>query len=274
MKIKLKKCTFNDSAIIGTVKVPSNNAVLYANKVSRNLSNNQLVALDDFVNNLKTDGIWEKLTHLYIPSLAFVDGGENLREAFIDVVSSFGSTTTYGIEEELAKSEFVYKNGGVTNKTIKINNKRQGAAFINGETVNDSHAVFFIKSGEYLKSQSGINMWDRGFTSGRSPSSYKVLNEYNVCVDTSSSNYTFNPNSSIKAGEIFGHTAINNNAYIIDCSVITRRGITPSGNFAENNEFSTSEIQLSFGLISFGKGLTTDEATKYIQYIKELMSKV
>ena len=122
MKIKLKKCTFSESAIIGTVKTPSNDAVLYAKKVSRNLSNKQLIALDDFVNNLKTDGIWEKLTHLYIPSLAFVDGGENLREAFIDVVSSFGTTTTYGIEEELAKSEFVYKNGGVTNKTIKINN--------------------------------------------------------------------------------------------------------------------------------------------------------
>ena len=125
MKIKLKKCTFNESAIIGRVKAPSNDAVLYAKKVSRNLSNNQLVALDDFVNNLKTDGIWEKLTHLYIPSLAFVDGGENLREAFIDVVSSFGSTTTYVIEEELAKSEFVYKNGGVTNKAAKLNNIRR-----------------------------------------------------------------------------------------------------------------------------------------------------
>lgn len=274
MEIKLKKCTFSESAIIGRVKVPSNDAVLYAKKVSRNLSNNQLVALDDFVNNLKTDGIWEKLTHLYIPSLAFVDGGENLREAFIDVVSSFGSTTTYGIEEELAKTEFVYKNGGVSNKTIKINNARRGAAFINGETVNDSHAVFFIKSGEYLTSQSGINIWDRGFTSGGNSSSYKILNTYNVCVDTPSSNYTFDPNHSIKAGEIFGHTALNNNAYIIGSSAIIRKSITPSGNFEENNEFSTSEIQLSFGLLSFGKGLTTDEATKYIQYIKELMSKV
>lgn len=274
MEIKLKKCTFNESAIIGTVKSPSNDAVLYAKKVSRNLSNNQLVALDDFVNNLKTNGIWEKLTHLYIPSLAFVDGGENLREAFIDIVSSFGSTTTYGIEEELAKSEFVYKDGGVTNKVAKQNVQRKGATFINGETVNDSHAVFFIKSGEYLTLQSGMNIWDRGFTSGKNSSSYKILNENNVSVDTPSSNYTFNPKTSIKAGEIFGHTALNNIAYTIESSVINKTVITPSGNFAENNEFSTSEIQLSFGLVSFGKGLTEDEATKYIQYIKELMSKV
>ena len=117
-------------------------------------------------------------------------------------------------------------------------------------------------------------MRDRGFTSGESASSYKIFNDYNVCIDNSATTYTLHPNRPIKAGEIFGHTALDNNAYIIESSVINETSITPSGNFAENNEFSTSEIQLSFGLLSFGKGLTTDEATKYIQYIKELMSVV
>lgn len=272
MEIKLKNCTFNESAIIGTFKVPSNDAVLYAKKVSRNLSNKQLVALDDFVNNLKTGGIWEKLIHLYIPSLAFVNGGENLREAFIDVVTSFGNNTTYGIEEELAKSEFVYKNGGVTNKAVKINSLRRGANFINGEAVNNSHAMFFVKSGEFSQEQAGItNIWDRGFTSGKP---YRLLNINNVGIGDSGGIYTLNPNSSIKTGEIFGHTALNDNAYIIEASNISDSNVTPQGNFAENNEFCTSEIQLSFGLVSFGKGLTKEQATKYIQYIKELMSKV
>ena len=277
MEIKLKNCTFNESAIIGTVKVPSNDAVLYAKKVSRNLSNNQLVALDDFVNNLKTNGIWEKLTHLYIPSLAFVDGGENLREAFIDVVSSFGSTTTYGIEEELAKSEFVYKNGGVTNKTAKINLRRRGPAFINGETINDSHAMFYIKSGEPSASQAGIeNAWDRGFTCGSTDAPYRYANTYNLNIVSNNIDFNFNPNKAIKAGEIFGHIALNNNGKRIIASIIDNNSLDISSlnTFPENIMFGTSEIQLSFGLVSFGKGLTKDEATKYIQYIKELMSAV
>lgn len=277
MKIKLKKCTFNESAIIGTAKVPSNDAVLYAKKVSRNLSNNQLVALDDFVNNLKTNGIWEKLTHLYIPSLAFVDGGENLREAFIDVVSSFGSTTTYGIDEELAKSEFIYKDDGITNKTAKLNNIRRGAAFINGETINDSHAMFYIKSGEHSASQAGIeNAWDRGFTCGITNAPYKYENIHNIVVVKNSIGFNFDPTEAIKAGEIFGHIALNNNGKRITASIIDNNGfdISSLNTFPENIMFGTSEIQISFGLVSFGKGLTKDEATKYIQYIKELMSKV
>lgn len=274
MEIKLKNCTFSESAIIGTVKVPSNDAVLYAKKVSRNLSNNQLIALDDFVNNLKIDGIWEKLTHLYIPSLAFVDGGENLREAFIDVVSSFGSTTTYGIEEELAKTEFVYKNGGVTNKTAKINDRRQGAAFINGETVNDSHAMFYVKSGEPSRSQAGIQYgWDRGFLNTYNPP-YGYLNADNIRIVKDGTNFNLN-NRSISAGEIFGHTAINNIGKTIELSKLSRDvDISSSENFPNNVKFGTSEIQLSFGLVSFGKGLTDEETTKYIQYIKELMSVV
>ena len=275
MKIKLKKCTFNESAIIGTVKVPSSDAVLYAKKVSRNLSNKQLVALDDFVNNLKTDGIWEKLTHLYIPSLAFVDGGENLREAFIDVVSSFGSTTTYGIEEELAKSEFVYKNGGVTNKTIKNNYIRRGAAFINGESINDSHAMFYVKSGEPSTSQAGIEQWDRGFTCcANMDIPYSYLNSENIKIFTNTIGYNIN-NKAIKAGEVFGHVALNNIGKSVRVSVLDLNiNISSLGNFPENVMFGTSEIQLSFGLVSFGKGLTDEETTKYIQYIKELMSKV
>lgn len=275
MKIKLKKCTFNESAIIGTVKVPSNDAVLYAKKVSRNLSNNQLIALDDFVNNLKIDGIWEKLTHLYIPSLAFVDGGENLREAFIDVVSSFGSTTTYGIEEELAKTEFVYKNGGVTNKTAKINDRRMGATLINGETVNDSHAMFYVKSGEVSTSQAGlVYQWDRGFTCGVFNPPYGYLNADNIRIVKDFTNFNLN-NRSISAGEIFGHTAINNIGKTIELSKLSRDvDISSLENFPNNVKFGTSEIQLSFGLVSFGKGLTDEETTKYIQYIKELMSVV
>lgn len=272
MEIKLKKCTFSESAIIGTIKAPSNDAVLYAKKVSRNLSNKQLVALDDFVNNLKTDGIWEKLTHLYIPSLAFVDGGQNLREAFIDVVSSFGSTTTYGIEEELAKSEFVYKDGGIANKTAKKNHERDGATFINGETINDSHAMFFIKSGEPSSSQEGIEyLFDRGFTCG---APYAYLNGDNIEIVENNIGYNLN-NVDIKAGEIFGHVALNNIGKQVKVSKLGPTiDISSLGNFPNNAKFGTSEIQLSFGLVSFGKGLTKDEATKYIQYIKELMSKV
>lgn len=277
MEIKLKKCTFSESAIIGTVKVPSNDAVLYAKKVSRNLSNKQLIALDDFINNLKTNGIWEKLTHLYIPSLAFVDGGENLREAFIDVVSSFGSTTTYGIEEELAKTEFVYKNGGVTNKTAKVNDRRNGATLINGETVNDSHAMFYVKSGELSTSQAGLaNQWDRGFTCGTVNTPYGYLNGDNIRIAENNIGFNLNQFEAIKVGEIFGHTALNNIGNKIELSTIEDNNIDISSlnTFPENTMFGTSEIQLSFGLVSFGKGLTKDEATKYIQYIKELMSKV
>lgn len=275
MEIKLKNCTFNESAIIGTVKVPSSDALLYAKKVSRNLSNKQLIALDDFVNNLKTDGIWGKVTHLYIPSLAFVDGGNNLREAFIDVVSSFGSTTTYGIEEALAKSEFVYKDGGVTNKTAKPNSTRDGATFINGETINDSHAMFFVKSGEPSRSQEGVDGWERGFLGGVSNAPYGYLNADNIRIVVNDISFNLT-NNHISAGEIFGHTAINNIGKAIRLSKLhtTNYDISSLANFPNNIKFATSEIQLSFGLISFGKGLTTDEATKYIQYIKELMSVV
>lgn len=274
MEIKLKNCTFNEPVIIGTVKAPSSDAVLYAKKVSRNLSNKQLVALDDFVNNLKTDGIWEKITHLYIPSLAFVDGGENLREAFIDVVSSFGSTTTYGIEEELAKSEFVYKNGGVTNKTVKINERRNGATFINGETINDSHAMFYVKSGQPSNSQEGIDQWDRGFLCGVFNPPYGYLNASNIRIVINNIYFNLN-NRNISAGEIFGHTAINNIGKPISLSKLsTGIDISSLGNFPNNVKFATSEIQLSFGLVSFGKGLTDEETTKYIQYIKKLMSVV
>lgn len=277
MEIKLKNCTFSESAIIGTVRVPSSDAVLYAKKVSRNLSNKQLIALDDFVNNLKTDGIWEKITHLYIPSLAFVDGGENLREAFIDVVSSFGSTTTYGIEEELAKSEFVYKNGGVTNKTVKANSRRNGATFINGETINDSHVMFFVKSGETSTSQEGVEVWDRGFLGGVFNPPYGYLNADNIRIVVNNINFNLN-NKNISAGEIFGHTAINNIGKTIGLSKLSTGSIDilslENLNFPNNVKFATSEIQLSFGLVSFGKGLTDEETTKYIQYIKELMSAV
>lgn len=278
MEIKLKNCTFNESVIIGTVKAPSSDAVLYAKKVSRNLSNKQLVALDDFVNNLKTDEIWGKLTHLYIPSLAFVDGGNNLREAFIDVVSSFGSTTTYGIEEALAKSEFVYKGGGITNKTVKINSKRDGATFINGETINDSHVMFFVKSGKTSMSpQAGIvEQWDRGFLGGVFNPPYGYLNGDHIRTVINDINFNL-MNNDISAGEIFGHTAINNIGKIIKLSKLDTAhsiDISSSGNFQNNIKFATSEIQLSFGLVSFGKGLTDEETTKYIQYIKELMSVV
>lgn len=276
MKIKLKNCTFNESVIIGTISVPSSNAVLYAQKVSRNLSDTQLIALDNFVNNLKTDGIWKKLTHLYIPSLAFVNGGENLREAFIDVVSSFGSTTTYGIEEELAKSEFVYKDGGITNKTAKPNTTRDGATFINGETINDSHVMFFVKSGNTSTSQEGVEVWDRGFLGGAVNPPYGYLNADNIRIAINNIGFNLH-NRHISAGEIFGHTDLNNIGKIIKLSKLDTAhsvDISSLGNFPNNIKFATSEIQLSFGLISFGKGLTDEEAKKYIQYIKKLMSVV
>lgn len=272
MIIKLKGTTFTNTVTIGEEKQPSANAKAFAQNVSRALTTAQLVALDSFVANLKNDGIWGKIIHLYIPSLAFVNGGENTREAFIDVVSSFGNTPVFGIEEEDAKETFVYKNGGISNKTAIINSKRKGASFINGESVNDSHAFFFIKDGANVKSQDGIeNSWDRGFTNKQK--AYWFLNSSNIAIATSDIDFNFI--NTFKANDVFGHTAINNTGSTYISSAFWKDvDISTLKNFPEDAKFGTSEIQLSFGLVSFGKGLTKEQSNKYILHIKELMSKL
>lgn len=277
MEFKLKKCTFTDSVITGVKIQPSAEVLAYANNISRELSNEQLVAFDNFVTNLKKGGIWDKITHLYIPSLAYVENGKNVREAFIDVVSSFGETPTYGIDKELAESNFTYKGGGISNKKVEINLNRKGASFINGETINDSHVMFLVKSGTASISQEGIEVYDRGFCCGVFDSPYRYINgdNYNIYGNNGSDNFTSN-NKSIEEGKIFGHTVLDNKGNIIEASTISDTDFELSNstkkNFPENIMFGTSEIQLSFGLVSFGKGLTKEQAAKYIQYITDLMN--
>lgn len=86
MIIKLKGASFSEAVTIGTeVQYDSNVDNLFVNGYLKSASKKQKVALSNFLSNLHTENLWDKITGMYIPIL-----GESVSDALLNVKTSYG----------------------------------------------------------------------------------------------------------------------------------------------------------------------------------------
>lgn len=86
MIIKLKRASFNEAITIGTeVQYDSNVDNLFVNGYLKSATKKQKVALSNFLSNLHTENLWDKITGMYIPIL-----GNSVSDALLNVKTSYG----------------------------------------------------------------------------------------------------------------------------------------------------------------------------------------
>lgn len=115
MIIKLKGASFSEAVTIGTeVQYDSNVGNLFVNGYLKSASKKQKVALFNFLSNLHTENLWDKITGMYIPIL-----GKSVSDALLNVKTSYGGNNILDAYPE-GVFEMDTDNNGIkgTNKII------------------------------------------------------------------------------------------------------------------------------------------------------------
>lgn len=115
MIIKLKGASFSEAVTIGTeVQYDSNVNNLFVNGYLKSASKKQKVALSNFLSNLHTENLWDKITGMYIPIL-----GKSVSDALLNVKTSYGGNNILDSYPE-GVFEMDTDNNGIkgTNKVV------------------------------------------------------------------------------------------------------------------------------------------------------------
>lgn len=127
---------------------PSNNALLLNSLIGRNLVYTELIALDNFVSTLVSNGIWEKIEQIYVPSL-FYDPIGNIKQAYINLKSSWGQNDlVYADDIPSAYADYAsWSYGGLTRSTAAQYNIASGMPSLAAPNTlkNDDFHVAFYK---------------------------------------------------------------------------------------------------------------------------------
>lgn len=137
MIIVLKNADFSANNIgkITIPRDPSQEALAMLANYTRSLTDEQVLAFDDFQQGLKDAGIWAKITHLYMPILA-----GQLSEICVNLVDeNFASDLTLGTD---AATYLTLNSKGVKN-TNTANNWAAGFYTEITEKVNNFHILTF-----------------------------------------------------------------------------------------------------------------------------------
>lgn len=137
-------------------------AITFASHFTRELSLQQILALDTFVGAIKDRGIWGNVQQLYLPFIGYIAGNNTaLLDSFIDLKQSWDSETLVkntSATNSILQNNYKYANGGIERLTVPANYSDVAKMFRLQESVllssKDSHAFIFKMSGTYPSSDS------------------------------------------------------------------------------------------------------------------------
>lgn len=276
MIIKLKGASFSEAVTIGTeMQYDSNVDNLFVNGYLKTASKKQKVALSNFLSNLHTENLWDKITGMYIPIL-----GNSVSDALLNVKTSYGGNN---ILDSYPNGVFEMDND---NKGIKGTNM---VVFDNvwpdsswySTSVNYSNFHQCIVATDYKPTHSqkilDISTMKKSTYNGISPfivvckSVYKntinlvsgvekpisLQNPTIVCLNAENSTMYNGNNTYFEATE--AHT---DNDYLL-FPFFTGVAVSENGN--------TTPFLQGLKFMSFGKSMTQEEMQKYYELVKTLV---
>ena len=279
MIIKLKGASFNEAVTIGTeVQYDSNVDNLFVNGYLKSASKKQKVALSNFLYNLHTENLWDKITGMYIPIL-----GNSVSDALLNVKTSYGGNN---ILDSYPDGVFEMDND---NKGIKGTNR----IVFDGVWPNSS---WYSTSVNYSNFHQCIVATDYKPTGGQTihnlsvikKDTYTSINPFIVVCKSTYKN-TINlasgvekpvslQNPTIVCLNAENNTMYNgNNTYFEATEAHTDNDylLFPffNGIYTPENGNTTPFLK-GLKFMSFGKSMTQEEMQKYYELVKTLVDKL
>lgn len=264
----------NNIGKIEIPKVPSSNVVALNNAITRELTKSQMIAIDDFIESLQSNNIWDKIEQLYIPSMAYTQNGD-VKDCFIDIKASWGNEISYNSEIESKKANYRCLNGGIANINTDFSYVEINKGLLvskNIQNVEDCHVLIYNIN--YNSAQRTTNVFLQTEWNKYCPNIYiEDTNAIRFLVSSSTLSLTGSIDNAV-----IGLSTSSNNANAVygensKTVPLSEFGSDING-FTSPTYFGPQNTNQTIGLISTGKGFDLQTLLKYKECINKLMSKI
>lgn len=281
MVILCKGADFSTSGLGVLNYQPSAEAILFSSYLSRNITNDQILGLDTFINTLKSKSVWDSITQLYIPMVSFVNNDSTaLLDSFIDVKKTWDNGSvlknTYATNAKL-QSNYKFANKGIERLTVPLNYADTSVMFRLQEsttlTSKNSHILMYKLGGTYAFSDTNKNdYFGYAYSATLKTPEFRQVGSSSARIGTAIASSDNSVNLSNSASNIvIGYSSKD--------GIINKKGNSYSSfNNSASAEFNLDnplyfaplQLGISIGLVSIGTGMTLTQMQDFETAVNDL----